>query len=299
MWPGNASDSGIFQTTLVSRLQELGWTEGRTVTLVNRHAEGDRNRYDTMAKELAGAKVDAIVAPFPSAVRAARKAAPDTPIVFVFVSDPVQEGFVQSLARPGGNITGASSRDAELNGKRLQLLKTLVPRAKRVALLLDPFPKAGLLPHYQRVLEDIVRDGEGMGLRIDMFQVAAAAEVGPLFDRLVRERFDAAVALIYVSVRGEDRSALAQHAVRVRLPVVYPSPDYVVRGGLASFAQSLPEMGRSVAQYVDKVLRGTRPADLPVEEPRAFDIVINKTAANAIGLSFPASVMVAADRVIE
>jgi putative ABC transport system substrate-binding protein len=299
LWAGKATDASEYKPAFVSRLQELGWSEGRNLVLVQRYAEGDRNRYDALARELAAEKVDVIHALFPSAVRAARKAAPDTPVVFVFVSDPVEEGFVESLARPGGNMTGASSRDAELNAKRLQLLKTLLPSARRIAVLIDALPPTGVPAYWLRALQEMVRDGAAMGLKVEHIQVTPAMQMGTLFERLVDERFDAVLGLVYVAVRGDARRALAEHAVRVRLPVLYASPDYPERGGLASYAQSVPEIGRSAAQYVDRILRGARPADLPVQEPNAFDLVVNKRAAKAIGLAIPQSILLRADRVIE
>jgi putative ABC transport system substrate-binding protein len=299
LWPGKETEASDYKPAFVSRLRELGWSEGQNLVLVQRYAEGDRSRYDGLALELAAEKVDVILALFPSAVRAARKAAPDTPIVFVFVSDPVEEGFVETLARPGGNVTGASSRDAELNAKRLQLLKTLLPRARRIAVLIDALPATGVPPYWLRALKEMVSAGEAMGLKVEPIHVTPATQIGALFDRLVHERFDAVLGLVYVAMRGDARRTLAEHAVRVRLPVLYAAPGYPDRGGLASFAQSLPEMGRSTAQYVDRILRGARPAELPVQEPNAFDLVVNKRAAKAIGLTIPQSVLLQANRVIE
>lgn len=192
MWAGKATDASEYKPAFVSRLRELGWSEGRNLVLVQRYAEGDRGRYDALARELAAEKVDVILALFSSAVRAARKAAPDTPIVFVFVSDPVGEGFVESLARPGGNVTGASSRDVELNAKRLQLLKTLVPRASRIAVLIDALPPTGVPHYWLRALQEMVSDGKAMGLQVEHIQVSRATQIGALIERLVLERFDAA-----------------------------------------------------------------------------------------------------------
>jgi putative ABC transport system substrate-binding protein len=154
-------------------------------------------------------------------------------------------------------------------------------------------------PYWLRALKEMVSAGESMALKVEHIQVDPATQIGALVDRLVHERFDAALGLVYVAVRGDARRALAEHAVRVRLPVLYASPDYPDRGGLASFAQSVPEMGRSTAQYVDRILRGARPADLPVQEPNAFDLVVNKRAAKAIGLTIPQLVLLQANRVIE
>ncbi len=288
------------RTLFESRLRELGWIEGKNLILVNRFADGDLARIDTLAREIAAENVDVIHVPLPTPTRAARKAAPNTPIVFSIISDPVGEGFVASLARPGGNVTGASTREAELGPKRLQLARDLVPRARRVVIVLDTPPPAGLLPVHQKFLDDLVGVGAGIGLKVDFASVTTPADVAPLFDRLAKERVDAVIAFIYWRlISAVERKVFIDNAARVRIPAIYTSTFWVDLGGLATYSQNLTELARRAAGYVDKILRGAKPADLPVEEPNAFELVINVKAARAIGLAIPQSILLRADRVIE
>jgi putative tryptophan/tyrosine transport system substrate-binding protein len=288
------------RTTFESRLRELGWIEGKNLVLVNRFAEGALGRIDSLAREIAAKNVDVIHVPLPTPTRAARKAAPNTPIVFSIISDPVGEGLVSSLARPGGNLTGASTREAELGPKRLQLVKDLVPGARRVVIVLDTPPPAGILPLHKKSLDDLAGVGAGVGLKVDFASVATPAEVAPLFDRLAKERVDAVMAFIYWRlITAADRKVFIDNAARVRIPAIYTSAYWVELGGLATYTQNLSELGRRAADYVDKILRGAKPADLPVEEPNAFELSINMKAAKAIGLTVSQAVLLRADRVIE
>ncbi len=288
------------RATFESRLRELGWIEGKNLILVNRFADGDLARIDTLAREIAAENVDVIHVPLPTPTRAARKAAPNTPIVFSIISDPVGEGFVASLARPGGNVTGASTREAELGPKRLQLARDLVPRARRVVIVLDTPPPAGLLPVHQKFLDDLVGVGAGIGLKVDFASVATPADVAPLFDRLAKERVDAVIAFIYWRlISAVERKVFIDNAARVRIPAIYTSTFWVDLGGLATYSQNLTELARRAAGYVDKILRGAKPADLPVEEPNAFELVINQKTARAMELAIPQTVLLRADRVIE
>lgn len=289
-----------FRTTFESRLRELGWIEGKNLVLVNRFAEGVLGRIDSLAREIAAENVDVIHVPLPTPTRAARKAAPNTPIVFSIISDPVGEGFVASLARPGGNVTGASTREAELGPKRLQLARDLVPRAKRVVIVIDTPPPAGLLPLHQKFLDELVGVGAGIGLKVDFASVTTPADVAPLFDRLAKERADAVIAFIYWRLTtATDRKVFIDNAARVRIPAIYTSSYWVELGGLVTYTQNLTELGRRAADYVDKILRGAKPADLPVEEPSAFELLINQKTARAIGLTIPQALLLRADRVIE
>lgn len=298
LYPGSGTASS-FPRAFESRLRELGWIEGRNLVFVNRSIEGDPNRYDALARELAAEKVDVIHAVFSTAVRAARKAAPNTPIVFSIVGDPVADGLVASLARPGGNITGASTRDTELYPKRIQLVRDMLPRAKRVGLLFDTPGPEGLEPRLKRSQQDLVEAGERLGLKIDSHPIGSVADVGPAIDKMKRDGVDAVLAFIYFRLPGDDRKVLIEHAVRTRLPTVYVSTLWTEMGGLATYSTNLTELGRRAADYVDKILRGTKPADLPVEEPNAFELVINRKAASAIGLTIPQAVLLRADRVID
>ena len=297
--PGNARSDAPFQAIFESRLAQLGWTLGRDLLIVTRYADGDPSRYEGFARELAAERVDVIFAPFASAVRAARKAAPETPILFSVVSDPVGEGLVASLARPGGTITGATTRDVELHSKRIQLIRELLPRAKRVAVLVDTPPSEGMPLPLQRALQEIAGTGRKLGLAVETGQLGSASEAGRAFERMARDGVDAALVMVYFRVVGAERRVLTEHAARVRLPAIYGSVQYVDSGGLASYSINTAELLRRVANYVDKILRGAKPADLPVEEPNVFELVINLKAARALKLSIPQAVLLRADRVVE
>lgn len=288
------------RTTFESRLRDLGWIEGKNLILVNRFTHGDLTRLDPLAREIAAQNVDVFHVLLPSPVRAARKAAPNTPIVFSIIGDPVGEGFVASLARPGGNVTGASTRDTELLPKRMQLVKDLLPNAKRVVVVRDTPPPNGVPPTYQAALDSLVGLGAALGLRADFASIASPADVAPLFDRLAKERVDAVLAMIYFRLTGTtERKVLIDNAARVRMPAIYHSTAWIDQGGFVAYTQNLVELGKRAANYVDKILRGAKPADLPVEEPNAFELVINMKAAKAIGLTIPQSVLLRTDRVIE
>lgn len=297
--PGKPEADRPFQAIFESRLAQLGWTLGRDLLIVRRYAEGDPSRYEALARELAVEKADVIYAPFASAVRAARKAAPDTPIVFSVVSDPVGEGFVASLARPGGNITGATTRDVELFSKRIQLVRELLPRAKRVVALVDTPAAEGMSATLQQALKELVRTGQKLGLAVETRYIGSVDEAGAAFERMAREDVDAALVMVYFRLVGPDRRVLTEHAARVRLPTIYGTVSYVDLGGLISFSINSAELGRRSADYIDKILRGAKPADLPVEEPNAFELVINKKAARGLKLNIPQAVLLRADRVIE
>lgn len=228
-----------------------------------------------------------------------RNAAPNTPIVFSIVGNPVADGLVASLARPGGNITGASTRELELYPKRIQLVRELLPRATRVAILLDTPGPQGMSPELQRSLKALDDAGRQLGFTTESLTVASANEVGPAFDRLVRERFDAILVFTYFRLLGNSRQVVIDHARRTRLPAIYPAEFWVDPGGLLSYSQNLTELGHRAADYLDKILRGAHPADLPVEEPNLFELVINLKTARALGLAIPQSLLLRADRVIE
>jgi putative ABC transport system substrate-binding protein len=279
-----------------SRLQELGWTDGRNLVILNRFAEGDSSRLKALAADLAAAKVDVIHTFFTYGVRAAREGAPDTPIVFSIIGDPVEDGLVASLARPGGNLTGASTRDTELYPKRVQLAKELLPRAKRVAVLLDaPGARGVPPPRVELAVRDLVRTGERLGLAVTRYYVGSFDELGAAFDRMASEKADVVLMLAIWLTGAKGRPLIIEQATRTRLPTVYPSSAFVEEGGLMAYSQSIPELGRRAASYVDKILRGARPAELPI----VFELAINLKTARALGLSIPRPILLRADRVIE
>ena len=300
LWPQRKTDRTIFVLSFEARLRELGWIEGKNLIIVNRYADLDSSRYEAIARELAAGKPDVIHALFTSGVRAVQKAAPNTPIVFSIVSDPVAEGLVASLARPGGNITGASTREAELFLKRIQLVRELLPKASRVAVLVDKAGQQSMPPLTRRALTNMADVGRQLGLTVEEFTVGSVDDVGPVFQHLVKARFDAVMVVLYLRVNGKDRAVVTAHAEQARLPAIYMVQDYVdLWGGLIAYNQNLAELARRAAGYVDKILRGARPADLPVEEPNVFELVINLKAARAIGVTIPPLILLRADRVIE
>ncbi|MEO8145429.1 MAG: ABC transporter substrate-binding protein [Betaproteobacteria bacterium] len=296
---GSAAQGSPFLVAFEARLAQRGWTLGRDLVIVPRYAEGDPGRLEALARELVAEKVDVIHAVFPGAVRAARKVAPDTPIVFSIVSDPVAEGFVSSLARPGGNITGSSTRDAELNARRLQLIRELLPRAKRVVVLADMPAQEGMSAAGQRYWQEMVATAQKLGMAVELRFLGSVDDVGPAFERMAREGVDAVHVIVYFRLTGNNRRVLTEHAARLRLPAIYGAVQYADMEGLISFAINPPELARRSADYVDKILRGAKPADLPVEEPNAFELVINQKAARALKLTIPQAVLLRADRVIE
>ena len=301
LWIGKSAEfpQSRFGVEFFSRLQELGWKDGANVEVINRFAEEDPRRYEALAREIAAANPAVIHATFPQAVNAVRKAAPDTPIVFSIVADPVQDGFVKSLARPGGNLTGASTRELEFFPKRLQLLRELLPKARRIAVLVDVPGPQGRYPPTARALQGLVDMGRQSGIEVVSFDVASIDDVPALFKHLAAGRFDGLLVFVYVRLANERRDAFTQLVERARLPAVYGVTEYADRGGLMSFSQSIPELAQRAAGYVDKILRGARPAELPVEEPNVYEMVVNLKAAKAIGLTIPPSLLLRATRVIE
>jgi len=292
----SAHEKDAFTSMFRSRLRELGWIEGRNLVLVTRFAEGDGSRLKALATELAAEKVDVIHVFFTAGVRAAREGAPNTPIVFSIVGDPVEDGLVASLARPGGNITGASTRETELYPKRLQLARELLPRAKRVAVLLDPPDRAP--PRIERAVKELVSSGERLGLSVARHYVGSFDELGGAFEGMARERAEVVLMHAYF-LTGVGRPLIIAQATRTRLPVIYPFSTFVDDGGLVGYSQSSRELTQRAAGYVDRILRGARPADLPIEEPNVFELTVNLKTARALGLTIPQSILLRADRVIE
>jgi putative tryptophan/tyrosine transport system substrate-binding protein len=278
----------------LQRLRELGYEEGRNVAFEYRYAEGSLERLSHLAGELVRQKVDLIFTTWGTAAPlAAQRITSTIPIVISAAGDPVATGLVTSLTRPGGNVTGLSSLALELEEKRLELLRDLVPRAFRVAVLWDPAnPYSGLAFKREQAA------AKTLGLKLQPVPVHQAQELKPAFTALTRDRPDALVVHAFV-VLIQHRARIVEFAAQTRLPAVYPLRDYVDAGGLMSYGASLTDMSRRAALYVDKILKGTKPGDLPVEQPTKFELVINLKTAKAIGLTIPQSVLARADQVIE
>jgi putative ABC transport system substrate-binding protein len=277
------------------RLRELSYIEGQNLILEDRYAEGRPERLPDLAAELVQLKVDVIVAEGTAAIRAAQHATRTIPIVMAASADPVGEGLVASLARPGGNITGLSFLGAELPGKRLEILKETVPQSTRIAVLANP-----AFPAYASRMHNLTMAARALGLHLHVVEVRRADELDTAFAAVTRAGADAVIvmedAVLLNSQRGR---VVADLAAQSRLPVMYSWREWVVAGCLMSYGPSRREYGRLIAVYVDKILKGANPADLPVEQATKFELVINLKTAHALGLTIPPSLLFQADEVIQ
>jgi putative tryptophan/tyrosine transport system substrate-binding protein len=273
-------------------LRELGYVEEKNIVIDYRYAEGKLDRLPALAAELVRLKVDVIVTAGPTDTRAAKKATSAIPIVMTWDYDPVASGFVTSLARPGGNITGLSMLAPELSGKQLELLKETVPKVSRVAVLVP-----STQPGYAQVLKEMDLAGGALKMKLQYLDVLSLKDIESAFQAAGNGRAGA-VLVLQSPVTGSHRKQLADLAVKSRLPTIYPRSDFVEDGGLMSYGTSFVDLSRRSATYVDKILKGAKPADLPVEQPIKFELVINLKAAKQIGLTIPPNVLVRADRVI-
>jgi putative ABC transport system substrate-binding protein len=275
-------------------LRELGYVEGKNIVIEWRSAEGKRDRLPSLAAELVRLKVDIIVTAGPPATRSAKEATVTIPIVFAQDGDPVASGFVASLARPGGNITGLSTLAPELSGKRLELLKEIVPRLSRVAVLGN-----STNPANAQVLKETELAAGVFGVKLQYLDVLDPKDIETAFRAASKGRADAVLMTVSGGVVLSQRTQVVELAAKSRLPAMYIIREYVETGGLMSYGVSLIDLDRRAATYVDKILKGAKPADLPVEQPTKFEFIINLTAAKQIGLTIPPNVLVRADRVIK
>jgi putative ABC transport system substrate-binding protein len=273
-------------------LRDLGYVEGQNIVIESRSADGKVERMPELVTELMRLNVDVIVTGGPAATRPAKEATVTIPIVMGFDSDPVGNGFVGSLARPGGNITGLSSLYREISGKRLELLKEIVPGLSRVAVMGSSFE-----PGNAQILRDTELAAEAFWVKLQYLEVQNPKDIESVFRAASGGRADAVLMLVS-PVLDSQRTQIAQLAVKSRLPVIHPQSEYVEAGGLMTYGVSITDLFRRAATYVDKILKGTKPADLPVEQPTKFELVINLKAAKQIGLTIPPNVLARADRVI-
>jgi ABC-type uncharacterized transport system substrate-binding protein len=277
-------------------LRDLGYVEGRNVVIEYRSAEGKLERFPTLAAELVALKVDVILATSTPAALAAKQATRTIPIVFAAVADSVASGLVTSLARPGGNVTGLSMLTSELVGKRLELLKQAVPGVSRVAVLWQPGD------YGERTEKDILKEAEvtarALGVRLQVVEARGPQDFDSAFSDMARARAGALIVLGSTMFFTE-RRRLVDLAAKHRLPAVYSARDSVDAGGLMSYGANLADMFRRAATYVDRILKGAKPAELPIERPTKFELVINLKPAKALGLTIPGSVLLRADQVIE
>jgi len=272
-------------------LRELGYVEGHNVVVEWRLAEGRFERLPELAAELVRLNVDVILAPASPYVRPARQVTNTIPIVFALVSDPVAEGFVTSLSRPGGHITGLSTISDELNAKRLELLKEAVPTIRRVGVLTNR--ETGDLLEKSR---DVAR---ALTVQLEFFSVQRPEHFEGAFGAMRRRGVQAIIELPGTTLFYAERNQIASLAIASRLPTMFTAREFTEAGGLMSYSASYPDLMRRAATYVDKILKGAKPADLPVEQPTKFELVINLKTAKALGLTIPQSLLTRADEIIQ
>ncbi|HSE86476.1 MAG TPA: ABC transporter substrate-binding protein [Candidatus Binatia bacterium] len=274
-------------------LKELGYVEGKNIVIEFRSPEGKLDRLPALAAELVRLKVDIIVTAGSGATRPAKAATSKIPIVMAQDDDPVANGFVASLARPGGNITGLSTLSPELSGKRLELLKEIIPKLSRVAVM-----GALTSPGNAQVSRELEVAATALGVKLQYLDVASSQDIETAFRAAVKRRADA-VLMLQNPVHFPHRKQIAVLAMSSRLPVIYGRPEYAESGGLVTYGVSFTDLDRRAAVYVDKILKGAKPADLPVEQPTKFEFIINLKAAKQIGLTIPPNVLVRANKVIK
>ena len=274
-------------------LSQLGYVEEKNIVIDYRYAEGKLDRLPALAAELVRLKVAVIVTAGPTDTKTAKEATRTIPIVMTWDYDPVASGFVISLARPGGNITGLSMLAPELSGKQLELLKETVPKVSRVAVL-----SPSTQPGYAEVLREMDLAAGALKMKLQYFDVLNLKDIESAFQAAAKGRAGA-VLVLQSPVTGSHRKQLAHLAVKSRLPTIYPRSDFVEDGGLMSYGTSFVDLSRRAATYVDKILKGAKPADLPVEQPTKFEFIINLKAAKQIGLTIPPKVLARADKVIK
>jgi putative ABC transport system substrate-binding protein len=282
---------GQWLAAFVQRLRELGWIEGRTVTVESRWAEGRDARFAEIAAEFVRMKVDVIVSPG-AALLPAKQATSTIPIVFPVAGDPVGSGLVASLARPGGNITGLSLQQTDVAGKRLDLLREVIPRIRRLAIMANVGGSSAAIE-----VSEAEAAARTLGLEAVVSEIRRMEDIAPGFDAF-KDRVDA----LYVvgdPLVVTNRTRINILALAARLPTMYFAREFVEAGGLMSYGPNFPDLFRRAGDYVDKILRGAKPADLPVEQATKFDLVINLITARALGLTVPPLLLTRADEVIE
>ena len=288
---GTPSSHGQWFAALAQRLRELGWVDGRTIAIEYRWAEGRPERYAEIAAEFVRRKVDVIVTGG-SAVPAAKQATSVIPIVFPVATDPVGAGYVASLARPGGNVTGLSQQRTDTAGKRLELLREVVPDLRRLAIMANVGNPGTMLE-----MGEVQAVARALGLEAARLELQRADDITPAFEAL-KGRANA----LYVCsdpLVNANRSRINTLALAARLPTMHGFREYVEVGGLMSYGPSFPDLYRRAAEFVDKILRGAKPADIPIEQPTKFDLIVNLTTAKALGLEVPPTLLARADEVIE
>jgi putative ABC transport system substrate-binding protein len=289
---GTLEGQGQWVAALLQRLRELGWIEGRNFTIEYRWAEGSSDRAAELAAELVRHKVDVIVTYANPIVLAVKRSTSAIPIVFAAAADPLGTGLVSTLARPGGNVTGLSVEATDLGSKRLELLRDLVPSLRRLAIMANVGNSASVLE-----MREVQSAAGTLSLEVKTLDIRQAEDIAPAFDE-----FKGHVDALYVcidTILFANRIRIITLALAARLPTMFTTREAVKAGGLMTYGPSFPELFRRAGDYVDKILRGAKPEDLPVEQPTKFDLVLNLTTAKALGLTVPPSLLARADEVIE
>ena len=273
-------------------LRELGYLEGKNISVDYRYAEGNEKRERDLAAELVRLKVKAIVTTGPTVTRTAKETTATIPIVFAQDGDPVASGFVTSLAHPGGNLTGLSNLSPELSGKRLELLQETVPKLSRVTVI-----GSSIEPNNTKILNETELAATALKVKIQYVDVLNAKDLETAFGAATHQQADGVV-LLGAVIFNSQRKEITELAIKHRLPATYTRPEYVQDGGLMTYGPSINDLFRRAAIYVDKILKGAKPADLAVEQPTKFELIVNLRAAKQIGLTIPPNVLARADRVI-
>jgi putative ABC transport system substrate-binding protein len=287
------SEYTALDTAFVTALGELGWVEGKNIVFEWRYAENRLERLPGLAADLVRLKVDVIAAPGTLAPLAAKQASSTIPIVMMAAGDPLGSGLIASLARPGGNVTGMSLMAPDLGGKRLELLKEVLPRLARVAVLWN-----AANPYSALVFKETQAAGPTLGIEVQSLEVRAPDDFDGAFETMRRQRPDALIS-VEDPLTVNHRQRVADFAVEQRLPSLHGVREFAAAGGLMSYGASLVDLSRRAVGYVDKILRGATPGDLPVQQPTKFEFVINLKTAKALGITFPTSLLARADEVIE
>ena len=280
-------------TALRDGLQQLGYTEGQNLVIEYRSADGRDDRFLGLARELLALKLDIIVTRGTPAAIAAKSATSTVPVVMAASGDPVGVGLATSLAHPGGNVTGLTAITAELGPKRLELIKEIVPGLARIAVLANLSNAA-----IRREWTEVETAARSLGVRPQLLNLIKSDELGAMFDDASAQRADALLVFLD-SITETNRQSIIDLAMKRRLPAVYASREFVDAGGLISYGVSYPDLYRRAATYLDKILKGANPADLPIEAPTKFELVINRTTAKALGLAVPQTILATADDLIE
>jgi len=291
--PFSPSNTVLSHQAFRQGLRDLGWVEGKNISIEYRYAEGRRGSLPDLAADLVRLKVDVIVASAPPAALAAQRATTTIPIVMTDADDPVAAGLVDSLARPGGNVTGLSQMSPQLGGKRLELLKEIVPKLSRVAVLWNPVGARSRI-----YWNEIQLPARQLGIQLHSLEVQSPDDFDKAFEDAIKARAGA-LFILPAPVIVTNLNRIAGLAAKNRLPSITQSSRFANAGGLVTYGPDLADMYRRAATYVDKILKGAKPGELPVEQPTKFELVINMKTAKALGITIPQTVLFRADRVIE